>query len=337
MHKLSTSGIPLPEVYVCSTTREAEPLIKAGIPYIITELDDLDIVKVILYSTLKRKFPRIKWTKVLGISESMVWRLNIHVPGGYNEVEKHGEEGPTNEVHSLSDIATEERVFSGESDAPGRIMDVDDFFADSAGRVNIEQLQALKLLPRFMDDAADAIRMNLEDRMRWHECYNKKLSACVGDYGYSAEAGNLIILDISGSIPEGISATMIHLIQTLVSQTDADLIITASRSKYYPNGCELPTPTEIRGQFGYANESMEFIRIMKRLQGRHYSNVISFGDFDTPDYENFDWVKETIKVDRLLNYHTERENLTGYAKWVKQMNPDCEIVFDTDWCEVMIR
>lgn len=335
MHKLSMAGIPLPEVYVCRTRTEAEPLVKAGIPYFITDLSDLDIIKVILFRTLKRKFPHIKWESVLGISESLVWRTNVFVPGGFFEATQDDGSSLSGK-HTVSDIAESERVFKGRSTSTGRIMEVDDFFEDAASKVNIEQLQDLKLLPKFMDDAADAIKVNLENRIRWHECFNKKLGACVGDYDYSMEAGNLIILDISGSIPEGISATMIQLIATLVSQTDADLIITAGQSKFYPHDAELPEPRKIRSMFGYGNESEMFIGILKSLQNKHYSNVISFGDNDTPCYNGFIWLKEAIKVDKVIHYHTYDEKAqTGYAKWVLEMNPDVEVVHDISWCEVM--
>ena len=359
MHRLQVGGLPLPEVYVARTRSEAKTLADAGIPYIKTNLPDIDIVKVILYRILKKRFPHIKWAKVLGVVPST--RLNVIVPGGKVECagtddtgiepEIPGDREPRDEKgHMVSDIAEDYREFSshGRDDPADRYIKVDEYCYDEASHVNIETLQKLGFLPRFMDDAVDAIRLNLEDRMRWRECWNKRLGAAVGDVGYGFDAANLIILDISGSIPEGISATMLQLIESLRMQTNAEVIITGSHSMYWGDGEELPEPEWIRNHIGYGNESGEFFKILREhIAGRHFGNVISFGDNDCP---NYDWESlrfrrvDTIetpplcgtRVDRVMHYHTTRQMETGYARWVKEISPDAEQVIDTSWCEVMI-
>lgn len=359
MHRLQVGGLPLPEVYVARTRSEAATLRDAGIPYIKTQMPDIDIVKAILFRILAKRFPHIKWAKVLGINT--VRRINVIVPGG--DVE-HGEPdggGPkpgtetseelpecADKGHEVSDIAEDYRTFSnhGHDDPGDRYVPVDEYCFDEASHVNIETLQSLGFLPKFMDDAADAIRINLEDRMRWRECWNKRLGAAVGDVGYGFDAANLIILDISGSIPEGISATMLELIDSLRMQTNAELIITGSHSMYWSDGEELPEPRWIRSHIGYGNESGEFFKILsEHVAGRHFGNVISFGDNDSP---NYDWKTfnrsnpvETpplhgTRVDRVMHYHTTYQKETGYARWVKEVSPDAEQVIDTSWCEVMI-
>ena len=373
MHKLQVGGLPLPEVYVCRTKAEAMTLSDNGIPYIKTSMPDIDIVKVVLYRILRNKFPHIKWRKILG--ESCTRRLNVIVPGRKVQTDEDGDKEPIStdpntaipsdgiqddaeqdeeedfeeeedvyKGHDVSFIAEDYREFDceGVEDVKDRIVSVDDFCFDEASHVNIETLQALGFLPKFMDDAANAIRINLENRMMWRECWNKRLGAAVGDVDYSTEAANLIILDISGSIPEGISATMLRLVDSLRTQTNAEVIITGSTSMYWGDGENLPEPEWIRNHIGYGNESMEFFKILRdHIQGRHFGNVISFGDNDCPYYrfnprdtpENNPLVG--VQVDRVMHYHTTFNRETGYARWVKIFCPDAEQVIDTSWCEVM--
>ena len=353
MHRLQVGGLPLPEIYVCDTPGDSEVLADAGIPYIKTKMDDIDIVKVILFRVLERKFPHIRWQRVLGINPTK--RLNVVVPGcriENDDIEEAEETGcdelvvVDNETkgHRVSTIAEDYREFDnvGVEVVADRTVPVDEFCFDEASHVNVETLQSLGFLPKFMDDAADAIRINLENRMRWRECWNKRLGAAVGDVGYGADAANLIILDISGSIPEGISATMLQLIDSLRSQTNAELIVTGSTSMYWGDGEELPDPRWIRDHIGYNNEAKRFFQILRdHVAGRHFGNVISFGDNDSPYYRFSD--EDTpennpvigVQVDRVLHYHTTYRQETGYARWVKLFCPDAEQVIDTSWCEVM--
>ena len=361
MHRLQVGGLPLPEVYVCDNPGDSEVLADAGIPYVKTRMSDVDIVKVILFRVLERKFPHIKWREVLGISPTK--RLNVIVPG--RRIEHDGEAGgPVDETaseggdvgcaeaimmdepkgHRVSTIAEDYREFenAGMEMVADRTVPIDEFCFDEASHVNIETLQSLGFLPKFMDDAADAIRINLENRMRWRECWNKRLGAAVGDVGYGTEAANLIILDISGSIPEGISATMLQLVDSLRSQTNAEVIITGSTSMYWGDGEDLPDPRWIRDHIGYGNEAKRFFEILRdHVAGRHFGNVISFGDNDSPYYRfSSDDTPENnpvigVQVDRVLHYHTTDPRETGYARWVKIFSPDAEQVIDTSWCEVM--
>lgn len=363
MHRLQMGGLPLPEIYVCDEPGDSEVLADAGIPYIKTSMSDVYIVKVILFRVLERKFPHIEWRKVLGINPTR--RLNVIVPGRKVEPDDEADE-PVGETageggdidgdigfdlaaeeakgHRASFIAEDYREFdnAGVESVADRTVPIDEFCFDEASHVNVETLQSLGFLPKFMDDAADAIRINLENRMRWRECWNKRLGAAVGDVGYGTEAANLIILDISGSIPEGISATMLQLVDSLRSQTNAEVIITGSTSMYWGDGEGLPDPSWIRDHIGYGNEAREFFKILRdHVAGRHFGNVISFGDNDSP-YYRFSY-KDTpednpvvgVQVDRVLHYHTTYPRETGYARWVKIFCPEAEQVIDTSWCEVM--
>lgn len=368
MRLLKTGGIPLPEIYICTNSVEAMKLKGTGIPYIITKLDDLDIVKLILRTTLERKFPHIDWKEVLGIKSRR--RLNVIVSGSTEECPNYMDDqaiddtddqddsllevnNPDSCDHEMSEIASSDRNFGGVHGYTGineERIPVDEYCADEAASVNIEQLQELGLLPKFMDDIATAIRMNLEGSMRWMDSWNKRLGACVGNMVYTESLPNLIILDVSWSIPEGISATMLELIETLRDRAEADLIVTGGTSKYWSRDEELPSPSAIRGMIPRSNESTHFAQILREeISGRKFGNVISFGDYDNPysygmlqgndltidsDFTRMFGLQGT-EVKRCLHYHTIDKTRTGYAKWCKAISPGCEEVFDNTWCKVM--
>lgn len=373
MRLLKTGDIPLPEIYICESSLDAMKLKGTGIPYIITKLDDLDIVKLILRTTLERKFPHINWKEVLGIKTRR--RLNIIVSGskgGYlddadDQITDDQVIGNTDDQddspfevdnpdscdHDTSEIASSDRNFGGVQGFTGvneERIPVDEYCADEASSVNIEQLQELGFLPKFMDDIATAIRMNLEGSMRWMDSWNKRLGACVGNMVYTESLPNLIILDVSWSIPEGISATMLELIETLRDRAEADLIVTGGTSMYWSRDDELPSPGKIRGMIPRSNESTRFAAILReKISGRKFGNVISFGDYDNPyRYGMLNGRDLTIndeftrifglqgtEIKRCLHYHTIDKARTGYAKWCKAVSPGCEEVFDNTWCQVM--
>ena len=361
MHRLAYPGIKLPEVYVCKSSAESVICHDAGIPYVVTRLTDEQLVRTILYHWLRKRFPHIDWLSKFGyqaaqpfavvvpcseeepvhdVDDELSTRTKTTEEENNNEeaevpTEMEGTDGP------MSTVTNGYRHHDG-TDGVRRVRRVmsDEFFADEGNKVNVEQLQALGLLPQFMADVADAIKLNLMSSMQWRECYNKRLGECVGDYLVGTKAPNLIILDISGSIPRGISQTMLQLIDTLRGQAEADLIVTGGSSYYWPAGSELPTPQWIRDHISFGNETDMFMRILSEdLAGRHFGNVVSFGDNDSPVYAGREMESAmTIRVDRVMHYHTwQRNRETGYARWVSKANPDVEQVFDTSWCDMMVR
>lgn len=372
MKLLSYPGIKLPTVYITNDTAEVVMLRDAGLPYIRTSDDNDRVVLYVLYHWLSRRFPHIKWSDVLGIT-TLANRYVVHVPGhkateeqtreAHDRVdgedmdttmanEGYAEDAKTRDLtqeESYHDVAVEDREFFG-TDGNDRITDrivgLMDFCADELNRVNVEQLQALGMLPAFMSDVTDAIRTNLLTSMQWRDGWNKRLSCAMGDFSVGTKAPNLIILDISGSIPTGISATMLELIDSLRSQAEADLIVTGGSSYYWPASAELPSPEWIRANVSTANEAVMFYQILReRLAGRHFGNVISFGDNDCPvDFARYEGIADVddscaygITVDRVMHYHTWQKRVTGYAKWVHVANPDVEAVFDISWCDCMAQ
>jgi hypothetical protein len=245
------------------------------------------------------------------------------------------------------DMPSEERVFRGSGSKSSKAMlSLEEYVGDLNSSVDLEVLQSLRLMPAFIGDILDCVKLNIGNGLHWREGYNKRTNLLSGRFDASYQLPNLIILDVSGSIPRGISATMISLIDTLRTQVSADLIITSSTSKFYPMGSELPNPNSIRRTFGYSNESTRFFSILTNdIQGKHYGHVISFGDRDEPDYGYVHYNLTGTKVDFVHHYFVPRffygevatteGPKTGYAKWCHMLSDKPKEEYNTKWCKVI--
>jgi hypothetical protein len=346
MRKLRYPGIQLPTVWIAGKKEDVSMLRDKGIPYIISDADDEWILKVILFRYLERKFPHIRWGKVLGVSRYDAKELKVQVADGYRE--NPGVETDIGWTDDAMQVSDGYRETAGGVDDPEPIEFDEipgyDFFQPSKIAVNIEALQCLKILPTFMDDIASAIKKNLA-ATSWCDGWNKKLGLPLGSWMGSDDAPNLMILDTSGSIPRGVSATMISLIDTLRTQANADLIITSGRSRLFKKGEELPSPVQLRNMVGGCNEAREFYGILDSyVLGKHWGNVIVFGDNDAPTEPRFntsqiykpkDWKFTGTKIDNLLSFHTYAKVTPGYGRWVKWCCPDVKETRDNSWTEVM--
>lgn len=381
LQRVQIEGIKLPRIYIAETQQDVSQAQEHGMPYVHWKYGVDEFLKFILRPTLEKKFPGIKWNEVLGRKRTFKPKVNVCSGNGYdpkieeadlvtNAEEVNIKTNFSAPVHSeFGDIdhdfdgedswqmeacpAETERYFShsGEEvtyDNTYTKQDLFDFMGDLTACVNVEALQKLKLMPQFIGDIVDCIKVNHAAQLHWREGYNKKLRSAVGTYGATPQLPNLIILDISASIPRGISATMLTLIDTLREQVNADLIITAACSRFYPNGTELPLPEELRSIFPLGNESAQFLSILtEHLQGKHYGHVFSFGDNDTPNYKMMEdqptrYSLLGCRIEKVHHYHTGRFwcgedewRRTGYAKWCHMLASQPEVEYDSTWCRVI--
>lgn len=340
LREVTMFEVKLPKLYMAETEEDTKQAMKAGLPFVKWEYGMESLLKELLRPTLEKMFPHILWDNVLGkrkVFESLI----VNSPGGKEFGSGSESYRPTkNDDESFSEnvsIATDYREFDRCGTIGGSTkLDIETYVGDLSSSVNIEVLQELNMMPSFVGDIVDCIRINLSNNMKWREGYNKRLGSPVGTFGNNRQLPNLIILDVSGSIPRGISATMLTLIDTMRTQLAADLIITGDISKYYPHGTKLPSPQELRDEFDYNNETYMFARIIKHnISNKEWGHVISFGDYDSPN--SFKVLKElkNCKVHAVHNYHTKELNkFTGYAQWTRECNPD-EITYDCSWCDVI--
>lgn len=344
-HQLRIQGIPIPKVYVTDDEEERIALRNAGIPVILWKDSDDTLVRMLFLPALRRLLPDIDWQKVLGIE---VWTQPVvDVPGGRydNGMRKVDEELVSDPTERVADIATEDRFIEGGMEAV--VHEPLDAFIDLDNVVDIDVLQQLCLLPKWMDNVVDSIRRNLESYC-WVEGFDKKHQIFDGYWDSDEELPNLLIIDVSGSIPFGISRTMLTLADMLRRDCNADLIVTGATSMFWSREEELPSPQWIRTHIARSNENWQFYRILRDDCERRYGNVISFGDNDSfyvgskilqdcglhygqePDvYAMFPM------VDHVMHMHTWRKLPTGYAKWCLAANPAATEEFNCSWAKVI--
>lgn len=351
MYKLSIKGVKIPDIWVVSTATEVKTCQAEGLPYIIWFGKEKKLIKLVLYPLLKNKFPGIKWNKILGkdVSGERPVLDRAELEAHLESLEETSPEAmllsstleDEDETESLTNCSV--CVPGGDEDAeystsPNHKVKLVEYVSGKAGIVHLEELAFLHVLPSFMEDITTNIKLNLET-YNWMEGYNKKRGATIGTYDPVADNKNLIILDISGSIPDGISATMLALAETMRSVANADFIITGSTSYFYEAGAELPSPKEMRAKCGYNNEAEMFTQILlNHVDGNTYDNVIVFGDGDSPCW--YDRYEKAIKnmhvtVHEVYYYHTYSDNKPcGYGKWVDALT-NATPHYNTDWCDCM--
>ena len=353
MYKLAVRGVTLPEIWVVSTQSEINVCKEESLPYIIWFGKPKRLIKLALFPILQKKFPGIKWNKVLNIKAESGERPVL----SRKEIEELIRSMSPEEKELLKLLATEDEdaisvlshqtvcVPGGDKDCPygesgNDQQELVDYVSGKSGIVNIEELAFLHVLPSFMDDITNNIKLNLET-YNWQEGYNKKRGATIGNFDPVSDNKNLIILDISGSIPDGISATMIALAETMRSVANADFILTGSKSFFFENGDDLPSPKRMRRMCGYANEAEMFCQILlDHIDGNTYDNVIVFGDDDSPTWfeaYNKEIERMNVEVHEVWHYHTcKSDQECGYGKWVGKLT-NAKAHYNTDWCDCMER
>lgn len=372
LQKVQLPGVEFPTLYIAENKDDTRKAQLNGIPYIRWGKGMDLFIRSLLRPTLEKMFPGIAWSKVLGrkkdVASCVVWCPGVEDDGedretaGYSADEMLEEQlahTPTapdpveEDAYFERDvpIATEDRCIPADNSYlgydwfEGEKLSVYDYIGDTMSSVNIDALQQLRLLPKFVGDITDCIKRNLSNRVYWTEGYNKKLGYPLGNFDASVDLPNLIILDISASIPDGIAATMLTLIDTLREQTNADLIITSARSGFYKSGCQLPDVQTLREYYGRSNEGAEFMAILEKyVAGREFGHVISFGDNDNPGSAmswhsgsgSFAPKLSNVKVHEVHHFHTWKKRYrTGYARWVNDVCPNVIEHYDTSWCDVM--
>jgi hypothetical protein len=90
------------------------------------------------------------------------------------------------------------------------------YVRDSSCYVDISKLKDLKVFPVWLDKIEDAIATNIHNFAAFNaNMYNKKLEGMYGALELTAPNRNLIIIDISGSIPKNVSSTCLSLAKKL--------------------------------------------------------------------------------------------------------------------------
>lgn len=341
-------------LYVAENSDDVRECVEMGIPYIKWNGPYEVLIKALLMPILRKRFPMVKVdadTKYY--SHTVV--LHDTTPEHESLMSAKANMGceTGNDIDgNIAGVAENKRWFSGDGSLSE--MSADEIktvkykgaaaiakYAGEEINVDVEALISLDLAPHFIGEISECIRRELYG-FHWTEGYNKKLKVPIGNFDAAREADNLIILDISGSIPMGISSTMLLLLGYMREKLRADVIVTGTQSYFWEYGEELPDPGEIRTMIGRGNEAAMFVGILKgRMSGKRYDNVISFGDNDSPYYfANMNDIEiddpdlgefvGDVEVGNVYHYHTRSKKCTGYGEWANSI-AEGDIKYDDEW------
>ena len=216
------------------------------------------------------------------------------------------------------------------------------FVKDSSVYVDVQKLKDLHVFPVWLDTIEKAIETNIHNFAVFNNnMYNKKLEGMYGGLDLVSPSKNLIIIDISGSIPRGVSSTCLNLAKSLSESFYADLIITGTISTLYPYEEIYKLDVEKAYENGMNNDQAYFKKIVSSDE-RHYKTAIVFGDNDSPCHSwNFSDKKISIedgkklckwKIDKLISFHTSgTAHLAAYGTWFSPLEEERI----ANWCKYL--
>lgn len=299
--------------------RPGEPTPEPGVPYIRCKENQDALIFRLLVPMLKKTNPYFKWEAVYQELTGYRYKpASIFYQVGSGAFTGDGDNATgINTMNAVEEMTLEEMA------------------SDTASVLDIDVLLEMKMIPAFYEDIAAAVRVNVTNNFAWYDGYNKKTKLCTGYLIEQARKKSLIILDISWSIPEAVSAGMLTLIQTITEITHADLILTGGKSYFYTNDevKHLDINAE-RRRIPRSNEDYMFTKILKEEIIADYDIVIVFGDADNPGDISLPYPIHTKKLYSFWSpryRYADYRSIAGYGRWVKQNNPDVEVIHNTEW------
>jgi hypothetical protein len=321
MKLLKSEKLNIPKVYFISEKKELKD-IPPGVPFIYADpkmeeyLIRLLEYEVLYQAAVKTGYP-FNFKKILednGFTDCK--RFWYHNPVYIEFFSKeYSDETQMEEFVLLKDQTTK----------------FEDFVKDNSCYVNIEKLKDLNVFPVWLDKIEDAISTNIHNFAVYNNnMYNKKLEGMYGSLDLTSPPKNLIIIDISGSIPKAVSTTCLTLAKNLSESFYADILITGSKSTLYLYE-ELYTldVKKVYDDNGMDNDQTYFKELVTGDK-KVYKTCIVFGDNHSPCQSwNNEYNKKTStisietgkemctwKIEKLISFHTGGTSYTaGYAAW----------------------
>ena len=217
------------------------------------------------------------------------------------------------------------------------------YVTDSSSYVDLEKLKNLNVFPVWLESIEKAVHTNIHNFAVFNNnMYNKKLEGMYGGIDLISPDKNLIIIDISNSIPKAVSSTCLTLAKSLSETFYADLMITGSHTSLYPyEEVHSLDTTTLYAVHGMGNEQRQFKALLTGEE-RVYKTAIVFGDDDHPGYQ---WTSEDSgitdkdgqelckwKIEKLISFHTrDITDLPGYARWFEPK----EVEKIADWVKYL--
>lgn len=293
IQKIKSKKIELPPIYLVENELDFKEL-PVGIPYIYAQESELQFITLflefqVLYKSCMKTLIPIKW-------------LDCLKKIGYGNVR-------TYELRSGGEYTTS-------SSEGSSVLSVDDF-VENQYFVDFDKLSDLKILPVWLEDLKASIQTNIVDEVTFDPtAFNKQLGLSVGSSAVKHNLKNLLILDVSGSIPNSIVMSITNLAKLMSKKFYADIIVTGGRSYFIDYEDVFATDiVETARKAGRWNEGDMFKKIVQEV--KHYGTVICFGDDDSPSgYINEGGLNPGFTVETLYSLHTEsnKGRLAGYCK-----------------------
>jgi len=325
MEILQSKKITLPDVYFIQDRKDIKD-IPIGVPFIYGDSTTKDkVVKLLEYevlykAALKSGYP-FNFKKIL--SEHGYDDI-LYLGYGESIFMEYSSEESFNGDHEIELVSIKDSRGMFEA-----------FTKDCSAYVNMDKLKDLNVFPVWLEKIEDAVSTNVHNFAVFNpNMYNKKLDGMYGGVDMVSPGKNLIIIDISGSIPRAVSSTCLTLAKSLAETFYSDLIITGSISTLY-NYEELHTldVNSIYETNGENNDQVYFKELVSK-DSREYKTAIVFGDNDSPCSS---WGKKgerTIsikdgrelcnwKIDKLISFHTKGvKNTAAYADWFSPLETE---------------
>lgn len=297
-----------------------------GVPYIRATKQDYVLTFRLLMPMLMDKHPGFDW---LEIYLEMTGRTYKPVVINQRQAEEHDSEG-------------NEFTNDGEADGAVQTVTLEQLASNLEESLDMDMLMNLRLIPAFMSDIREAIRINVTEYFQWEDGWNKKLGMGCGYLREQKMPKALLIIDCSYSIPDGVSAGLLTMMSTMADITHADVIVTAAKSVFLTNEQALQAdPHEIRRMVPQGQEDQMFRRILMD-NVMDYDTVICFGDSDQPASIQLPYKIHTTRVMSFFTgeydtYGNHYKYGAGYCRWVTQNNPTAKVEHYTDWIRFFKR
>jgi len=326
MKLLKSNKFKLPTLYFITDRKEINEL-PIGVPFIYADAKEEEyLIRLleyeVLYQRAKQSGYPFNFRQILldnGFED--IREFDYHHPTYMEFVtEEMIDEGSNWDIDNLSTIDKDTQIFK-------------EYVKDCVAYVDVDKLKELNVFPIWLDKIEKAIETNIHNFAVFNNnMYNKKLEGMYGSLDLVSPNRNLIIIDISSSIPKAVSSTCLTLSKNLAETFYADLLITGSKSTlyYYENLYELNITT-IYEENGEDNDQVWFRKLVESEE-KHYKTCICFGDNHSPSDKwnnKFNRRTEYISredgqklckwsIDKLISFHVQGDcNTAGYADWFK--------------------
>jgi hypothetical protein len=318
MKLLKSSKFKLPTLYFISDRKEIQEL-PPGVPFIYGDIQDEQyIIRILEYEVL--------WLKAKESGMPFNFK-KILIDNGYEDLINYGHSLTTYIDYTSSTITNGDDWDIDSSKQLNNSNIFKEYIKDSTVYVDIQKLKDLHIFPVWLDTIEKAVETNIHSFATFNfNMYNKKLDGMYGALEFTNPKRNLIIPDISSSIPKAVSTITLLMAKNMAESFYADVLVTGAISVLYPyEMLHTLNVEEVYRKIGMNNEQKYFKRLLTSEE-KHYNTAIAFGDNNHPgdrwsegdSYISDEQGKKMCKwkVDKMISFHTDGTNrLAGYLRW----------------------